>query len=152
MNPVLDAVGPHVVVPLIALEPAVLYDVRPATAVMFERLEHGDVVRVAHADLADDARVLQGDERAPGGECLGERAEGRVQDQAVEVRRTEVLQRGLQGGLDLRGDVGGGVVWEGLILVLAIDRSESKFPVLALSLTNSRHSERTSFEGRGLHA
>ena len=78
LDPVLDAVGPNVTVPLVALEPTVLYDVRPATAVTLERLEHGDVVRVAHADLADDARVLQGDERAPSGERLGECAEGRV--------------------------------------------------------------------------
>ena len=78
LDPVLDAVGPNVTVPLVALEPAVLHDIWPAAPVTLERLEHSYVVRVAHADLADDARVLQGDKRAPGGERLGECAEGRV--------------------------------------------------------------------------
>ena len=61
-----------------------------------------------------------------------------MQDEAIEVRRTEVLQRGLQGGLDLRGDVGGGIVWQGLVLVLAIDRSEPRFPAMAFSPTEQR--------------
>ena len=72
----LDAIHPDGVIPLVPFEPAVLYDIGAASAITLERLEHGDIVRVAHADLADDARVLQGDQSAPGDECLRERAEG----------------------------------------------------------------------------
>lgn len=124
LYPMLDAVRPDVTIPPVPLEPAVLHDVRPSAAIALERLEHGDVVRVAHADFADDARGLEGDERAPGGERLRERAEGRVQDEAVEVDRAEVLERGLYGGMDLGRDVCGGVVWERLVLVLAVDGGE----------------------------
>ena len=120
----LDAVRPDGAVPLVPLEPAVLHDVRAPAAVAFKRLEHGDIVRVAHADLVYDARVLQGDEGAPCDERLGEGAEGRVQHEGVKVRRAEVLEGGLDGRLDLGGDVGIGVVGEGLGLVLAVDGGE----------------------------
>ena len=138
LDSMLDAVRPDGAVPLVPLEPAVLHDVRAPAAVAFKRLEHGDIVRVAHADLVYDARVLQGDEGAPCDERLGEgaegrvqhegvevrRAEGRVQHEGVEVRRAEVLEGGLDGRLDLGGDVGIGVVGEGLGLVLAVDGGE----------------------------
>ena len=75
-DPVLAAVAAHLPVPPVALEPAVLHHLHEAPSVAREPLEDAHVVRVAHADLADDARVLQGDKRAPGGERLGECAEG----------------------------------------------------------------------------
>ena len=48
-------------------------------------------------------------------------SEGRVQEEAVEVGRAEVLERGLHGRLDLGGDVRLGVVWERLGGVLSAD-------------------------------
>ena len=47
-----------------------------------------------------------------------------MQHEGVKVRRAEVLERGLDGRLDLGGDVGLGVVGEGLGLVLAVDGGE----------------------------
>ena len=121
LDAMLDAVRPDIVVPPVALEPAVLDDVRPSSALALERLEGADVVRVAHANLAHDTRGLQGDEGAPRGDCLRDGAEGRVQEEAVEVGRAQVLERGLDGGLDLVRDIGAGVVWERLGLVLPAD-------------------------------
>ena len=65
LDAMLDAVRPDIIVPPVALEPAILDDVRPSSALALECLEGTDVVRVAHANLAHDARGLQGDERAP---------------------------------------------------------------------------------------
>ena len=44
-----------------------------------------------------------------------------MQEEAVEVGRAQVLERGLDGGLDLVRDIGAGVVWERLGLVLPAD-------------------------------
>ena len=110
----LDAIRPDGVVPLVPLEPTVLHNIGATTTITLERLEHGDIVCVAHTDLTDDARNLQGDQSAPGDERLRERAEGRVQHEGVEVRCAEIPEGCLDGGLDLGGNVGLGIVGEGL--------------------------------------
>lgn len=78
LNAVLLAIRPDVVIPVVAFVPPVLHDIDAPSAVSLKRLEDADVVCVADADFAHNARLLEPDQRAPRGEGLRERAQGGV--------------------------------------------------------------------------
>lgn len=75
LDPVFLTIRPDVIVPVVSFVPPVLHDIHAAAAVALESLQHCDVIGVAHADLAHDARVLKPDECAPCGEGLCESLE-----------------------------------------------------------------------------
>lgn len=119
------AVARDLPVPRVPLEPAVLHDLHRAPGLVSEPLEHAHVVRVAHADRAHRACVLERDQRAPCCDGVGGARERGVQQEGVEVGCAEVAQGGLHGILDLRGERVGGIVGQRLRAVLSIERGES---------------------------
>lgn len=98
----LPTVLPHGLIPPITLKPPILHNLHPPPALALERLKHVDIVCVAHADELDLPRVLQRNERLPRRDGALERLERGVQDVAIDVRRTQVLERVCEGVLDLR--------------------------------------------------
>lgn len=98
----LATIRQHLPIPPIPLEPSILHDLHSPSALTLERYQHADVVRVADADEAYLAGVLESDERLPRRDGALERVERRVQDVAVQVRRAQVLKRVRERVLDLR--------------------------------------------------
>ena len=127
LYPVLAAVAAHLPVPPVALEPAVLHHLHGPPGVAREPLEDAHVVRVAHADRAHRAGVLERDELPPCGDGVGDARERRVQEERIEVGRAQVAQGVLDGGLDLRGERVAWVVGEGLGAVLSAERCEPAY-------------------------
>ena len=114
----------HRAVPPVLLVPPVLHNIHAHTRPVLEELQHALIVHIANPNALHPALILKFNQRLPREERRVEVAERRVEEIRIEVRRAEVLEGGLDGRLDLCGDVGIGVVGKGLGLVLAVDGGE----------------------------
>ena len=110
LNTMFPAIGKHLRIPAIPLEPSVLDDLYTASAMLLQSFQHLNLICVADADVLDLARVLQRYEHLPRSERTCQRIKGRVEDVAVDVRRPEVLQRVIEGVADLGLQLRVGVV------------------------------------------
>jgi hypothetical protein len=108
LDPIVDAITMNGFVPIVTFVPPVLDNV--GSSLGTERFECTDVVGIADPDQSDFPLILETHQRAPCLKSKGECAKRRVKDVAIEIRRVQVGEGGLQGLGDLLRDRGSGVV------------------------------------------